>query len=398
MPLEIIEAIATQLTSETDYLNVALGNRQLFSVLMQPHSLKRFMLTRFDNDTGILLHYLIRNRKQAMAKAVLSALLAQPQWFTGMDVCDITQIMYQPQISELKLRILQTLVNANYHSAIARKALEAAIKGALWMNEVSFIRNMLESHLISVADIGDESNWHVNLMMNDQFDVLNLLLEQGKKVTANQVMGIEIATRKNNLAAVGSLLGVQPAPELIEAAWTTAAYEGRVEILEFLIHSYAVSPRFNHDVALKMACRKGYADVLKLLIRSGVQIATVQESEMYLYFATRYGLGEIVRVLVEAGVSPDSNNGTPLREAVQLGLGDIVKVLVEAGARVDRTNFDAVRMAKQTGQVEMYTYLLQKATEQFQQQEATEKTIQRRFINDTWWMSRIPGQSTREWL
>ncbi|AVP87971.1 hypothetical protein phytr_10430 [Candidatus Phycorickettsia trachydisci] len=118
---------------------------------------------------------------------------------------------------------------------------------------------------------------------------------------------------------------------------------------------------------LHWSARKGYSDILNLLISEGADPNVTDESgDTPLHSVAMRGHTNIARLLVEAGAKPNVVNkikNTPLYEAIIRGYTDIAKLLIEAKAdpnAVDKCKFTPLHEAAMRGYTDI-TKLLIKA-------------------------------------
>ena len=115
----------------------------------------------------------------------------------------------------------------------------------------------------------------------------------------------------------------------------------------------------------RVICALGYADIAILMVKSesiGLN-SEGHDGDTPTYWAARYGLVEVVRVLVTAGadINKASDNGaTPLFKASHQGHLPVVQHLVRAGADINKAANDgstALRTARTFGRMEVASFL-----------------------------------------
>ncbi len=124
----------------------------------------------------------------------------------------------------------------------------------------------------------------------------------------------------------------------------TAAINGQLEIMEFLMASGAIVD--GHDIdestPLMVACHSGQVESAKLLLRRG---AVVDQADLNgstpVDFAMISGSLEVVQVLSEAGIElaePTQNNPSFMFPAATSGNVEMLEFLLSSGAAVDAVN------------------------------------------------------------
>ena len=138
-----------------------------------------------------------------------------------------------------------------------------------------------------------------------------------------------------------------------EAPLHVAAANSSMHMLQLLLDRGA-SPKVRDKygcTVLQQACRAGALNVVTLLLQKdadfesmqnnaeGASTNTISFSPTPLHLATDYGHSDIVRVLLQAGWSPDAPTAvcgcTALHLAVECGSQDAVRYLVEGGADIE---------------------------------------------------------------
>ncbi len=138
-----------------------------------------------------------------------------------------------------------------------------------------------------------------------------------------------------------------------------ASYNGRTEILQFLIESGADTSA----MTIREWASAGIKEKVLTLIGSG---ADVNESTSYgttaLMRASANGFTEIVQILIENGAIVNARTdegGTALNEATYGGYREIVRILLNNGAR----NSDAILNAVLSGDLEIVKMLVESGTD-----------------------------------
>jgi ankyrin repeat protein len=111
------------------------------------------------------------------------------------------------------------------------------------------------------------------------------------------------------------------------------------------------------ETPLRMASRRGYTDIMRLLIDSGADVnwASPDDGATALHFACFYGQAAAVAILNDAGAKLNSRSrdgSTPLHVAAQEGHLEAVRAILAAGALVNELNsgrFTPLHSAAQHG-------------------------------------------------
>lgn len=113
-----------------------------------------------------------------------------------------------------------------------------------------------------------------------------------------------------------------------------------------------------HDWILKHSAARGYYDFAKYLIDNFYDITKDDNTDYgeVLENAAMNGNTDIVRLLVEKGVSPKSFDGA-LVEASMYGCLQVVKYLTSKGANLHARNDEALKVAKKEGHGEIEIFL-----------------------------------------
>jgi ankyrin repeat protein len=150
-------------------------------------------------------------------------------------------------------------------------------------------------------------------------------------------------------------------------AFFRAAEEGYLDILEFFI---AKCPediiRLDGINALKMACQENKVDVVRCLLKKGVEVSKTDDIFLYHQFGLSY---ELVELLLNAGANlniQDHMGTTPLGVAALWGQVDIIKLLIAHRVNVDIREADGstpLINAAQNGDLQVVKVLLEAGAE-----------------------------------
>jgi ankyrin repeat protein len=140
-------------------------------------------------------------------------------------------------------------------------------------------------------------------------------------------------------------------------ALVKAVKNNQVEVVARLLHS-GTDPNGDKGYPLFWAAREGHTEVVRLLLEAGVE---PQSDGFPLFWAAREGHTEVVRLLLEAGVEPQSN-GFPLFWAAREGHTEVVRLLLQAGADPcdPRNAYLSLSWAARNGHSEVVHMLLEK--------------------------------------
>jgi len=204
----------------------------------------------------------------------------------------------------------------------------------------------------------------------DQLDAVKLLLSAGanaKAVNRYGVTPLHEATLVADVAMMDALLKAGANPNATYGSGETplmiAARTGKLEAVKLLLDNHAdinAAEEFRGQTPIMFAASEDHADVVKFLIDHGAQVngrstkysfgevsmanggAFVDRAEgglTPLFFASRQGALETVRVLVAAGadvnVTETQYGFTPLMTALFNGHYDVAGMLIENGANVN---------------------------------------------------------------
>lgn len=169
-----------------------------------------------------------------------------------------------------------------------------------------------------------------------------------------------IAVKKNDVAAVASLLGRKlniEHPEMPDrmTALHWAAFNGQTQILKMLLARGADRDSQNRFAAtpLLMAASANHTQEILLLIEAGANVSLPQYTYTYpLHLAAEKGNYEAARALLAAGAQADvetSKGHTPLQLALEKGHAKLAQLLVQHGARIKPADKRALGRARLMG-------------------------------------------------
>lgn len=126
----------------------------------------------------------------------------------------------------------------------------------------------------------------------------------------------------------------------------SAVLSGNIEVVKLLIdHNANPNIRFNENNAIIQAVEHQYSDIIKLLIKAGVDLEQGDSVGNYtpLFLATSVQNLEIVKILLEAGANPNAmgNEGEQILAAARIsGDKNIIQILIKYGAEEKIPRFD----------------------------------------------------------
>jgi cytohesin len=151
-----------------------------------------------------------------------------------------------------------------------------------------------------------------------------------------------------------------------KTALHSAADSNNLPVARFLISAGGGRPCARHtDAPLHIAARRGYDEMVRLLLESGADPNVTDERDKTpLHFAAQEGNIGALQVLLAGGArlnARDRAGNTPLHDASVTGHLDVVKELMSAGADVnvqDDRGRTALHEAARTGRIELADYLV----------------------------------------
>lgn len=152
-----------------------------------------------------------------------------------------------------------------------------------------------------------------------------------KKAGEKLILGVESENMAMCLKALSQGADPNSTNILGQTALTVAMQNGMRETVIVLLSNNAVPN--GEDLAI--ACKNSDAELAKLLITEGADVASATEDYDALYDAVYEHRTDIVSILLNAGANPDAPYGslseTPLMCAASRGYMDIVELLIAAG-------------------------------------------------------------------
>jgi ankyrin repeat protein len=182
-----------------------------------------------------------------------------------------------------------------------------------------------------------------------QTAIVNLLLSHGASAASQNRYGefpLLIAAKKRHREITEILLRAEPAAVEMEGnrgqrALVTAIDEDEIEIAMLLIHKGSFQPSSATLVkGLSRAIENDMPDLVDIILQKDESLVDIEfgSKQIALPFAAQYGREAVVKLLLRAGVDPESKGklwGTPLCLAAEKGHEVVVKLLLEAGAKLE---------------------------------------------------------------
>ncbi|KAI3658149.1 hypothetical protein MP638_001612 [Amoeboaphelidium occidentale] len=395
LPLEIHELVAFH-CGIRDYIQLSAVSKKFKQLLYNPQTFKRYIMFSFDRDTMIILHYLFRQSSTPLVNETLKCLLETPNML-NLDDMDVkgSKALYEMAHAQ-GIQFLPSLHAQN--RLIKDHPVYAAIfESCVALNDVSIANYLLDHSLVSISSLDPE--WYFK---NPTETMIKFMICQGAPIgdlTARPLLH-ELITKHQVTEAALVLQQFRGEADILAYAWNMAIFNNCPEIIKLLLSKYHVSPRADGYSGFKWAARKGYLQILELILPHLNKEEISHDFPIHLLIQSELKDTErIIAILIEKGIDVHHLDEIALRKASSLGNLHIVKMLCEqGGADISAVHYEAIRLAKENGHVDVYLYLLQKATEQHAAYKCITKTIQRRFINETAAYQFIPGTSKRYWL
>lgn len=153
---------------------------------------------------------------------------------------------------------------------------------------------------------------------------------------------------------------------LMVGAWTGDAALVKAVVTKCPGLSVDVIPEHWSDTPLNRAAARGHSEVLRILLEAGASPNRAGASGWFpLTSAVHSGSADSVALLLASGAEVESSNGpnqfTALERAARYGQTRIARMLVQAGARPRRANApagaDAIVLARRHGHEELAKFL-----------------------------------------
>lgn len=213
-------------------------------------------------------------------------------------------------------------LNVNYQDADGFSALHhAALTGT-----TELLSLLLEAQAtVDIKDINGMRPLHYAAWQGKADSVL-LLLRSGASINSPSLDGqipLHLSAQYGHYEVSEMLLQHQSNPCLRNKAKKTpldlACEFGRLKVAQLLLSSNMVtnllegegghdSPEPPTTTPLHLAARNGHKDVIKLLLKAGIDINRVTKAGTSLHEAALYGKTEVVRLLLDAGINVNMRN------------------------------------------------------------------------------------------
>ena len=133
-----------------------------------------------------------------------------------------------------------------------------------------------------------------------------------------------------------------------------ASKKGNLDLLKMSLEKGA-NIHSNDDRALRIASSNGHLKVVIILVNEGANIHA--DDDEALIWASRYGYLEVVKFLIESGANIHADKDKALKWSKQEGHLEVVKYLIESGANIHVNNDYAMRWAKENNRNDIIKYL-----------------------------------------
>lgn len=159
--------------------------------------------------------------------------------------------------------------------------------------------------------------------------------------TKTTIEKLNLSARNNYVNGIKKILNKFPISEYneviyyIEDVLSEAVDSNSYDVIKYLIEDEKVDPNIDHGKALKMSSKYGLYNVVKLLLDNGA-IPSIHNS-ICLSNSCQYGYYDISKLLIEHGADVNADNGYVLYSALRNeedNRYDIVKLLLDNGADI----------------------------------------------------------------
>lgn len=237
------------------------------------------------------------------------------------DVTGVQKLVSKGKASKTKLLGSTKRLNVNYQDADGFSALHhAALGGSL-----ELIALLLEAQ--ATVDIKDSNGMRPlhYAAWQGRLEPVRLLLRASAAVNAASLDGqipLHLAAQYGHYEVSEMLLQHQSNPCLVNKAKKTpldlACEFGRLKVAQLLLNSHLCVALLegeakdpcdpNYTTPLHLAAKNGHREVIRQLLRAGIEINRQTKTGTALHEAALYGKTEVVRLLLEGGVDVNIRN------------------------------------------------------------------------------------------
>lgn len=238
------------------------------------------------------------------------------------DLLQAHKLLSKVKCNKTKLLGSNKRLNINYQDSDGFSALHhAALTGT-----TELLSLLLEAHaMVDIKDINGMRPLHYAAWQGKSDSVL-MLLRGGASVNTPSHDGqipLHLSAQYGHYEVSEMLLQHQSNPCLMNKAKKTpldlACEFGRLKVAQLLLSSNMVSALLEGETGndsldspsttpLHLAARNGHKDVIKLLLKAGIDINRATKSGTALHEAALYGKTEVVRLLLDAGINVNMRN------------------------------------------------------------------------------------------
>jgi CDK inhibitor PHO81 len=182
--------------------------------------------------------------------------------------------------------------------------------------------------------------------------LVHICIEKGVdvgKIDAYGRTALHYAAMNGHAAICQRLLQTDLSPEIHDMdnynALVYATLRGNVDCVRVLLDEGKVqmepNPAAGDLIPLSLASQSGHVDVVTFLLQHGARCLPNSNGEFPMHLAAQEGHAEVCRLLLhhDGWDTPDKyHEWTPLFHAARYGRGDCVRILLDAGARVRATD------------------------------------------------------------